>query len=73
MFFESFVTVGTTKPEFEVADIFREFGTAYQLKYPTSQRQRKVIWNVSNCRTSVLGGYIEQCDKCKKFRINYCS
>lgn len=73
MFFESFVTVGTTKPEFEVADIFREFGTAYQLKYPTSGRQRKVIWNVRNCRTSVLGGYIERCDKCGKFRINYCS
>lgn len=73
MFLKSSVTVGTSKPEFEVADVFRKFGMAYQLKYSTSWRQRKVMWNIENCRTSVLGGYIERCDECGKFRINYCS
>jgi len=73
MLLKSTVTVGTTKPEFEVADIFREFGAAYRRIYPVSWKQLKAMIDIMNCRTSALGGYIEQCDKCAKFRINYCS
>lgn len=73
MLLKRIVAVGTTKPEHEVADIFREFGAAYRRKYPTSWKQRKVMNEIVNCRTAALGGYVEQCDTCGKLRINYCS
>ena len=73
MLLKPFVAVGTTKPEFEVADVFRGFGAAYRRRYPTSWKQRKVMSEIVTCRTSALGGYIEQCDECEKLRICYCS
>jgi hypothetical protein len=73
MLLKGSVLVGTTKPEFEVADVFRKFGAAYRRKYPTSWKQRKVMSEIVNCRTAALGGYVEQCDTCEKLRINYCS
>lgn len=50
MLLKRVVTVGTTKPEFEVADVFRKFGAAYRRKYPTSWKQRKVMSEIVNCR-----------------------
>lgn len=73
MLLKRFVAVGTTKPEYEVADVFRKFGAAYRRRYPTSWKQRKVMSEIANCRTSALGGYVEQCDECGKLRICYCS
>lgn len=50
MLLKGSVLVGTTKPEFEVADVFRKFGAAYRRKYPTSWKQRKVMSEIVNCR-----------------------
>ena len=73
MLLDSFVTVGTEKPKYELADIFRQYGEAYRRKYYTTPRQRKVMKDIIACRTAALGGYIEQCDNCGKLRICYCS
>lgn len=71
MLLKSFIAVGTTRPEFEVADIFRHFGEEYRDKYPLSWQQLKVMQDIINCRTATLGGYIEMCDTCGKLRVSY--
>ncbi len=50
----------------EMADVFREYGTAYEEAYgsSTSAQQRKVMLDLSACRTSVLGGHKKKCDRC---------
>ena len=67
------VAVRTEKPQFEVADVFREYGAAYRRAYPLTEEQSKALWAIANCRTAALGGFVEQCDACAKLRISYCS
>lgn len=57
----------------EVADIFRQFGTDYRIKNKISLQQHKAMNAIVACRTSALGGYIDQCDSCGHERISYCS
>lgn len=67
------VAVGTKKPKYEVADVFRKYGKAYRRKYSLTPEQEKAMWAIVNCRTAALGGYVEQCDTCAKLRMCYCS
>ena len=50
------------KPEFEVADIFARF--SHQLG-SLPYHHRKVVQDILNCRTSMLGGHRLRCDDCK--------
>lgn len=73
MFLASIVRVGTTKPKYEVADVFRQYGDAYRRKYHLMWQQSKAMQAIVNCRTAALGGDIEKCDACGRFSICYCS
>ena len=57
----------------EVADIFRQAGSAYRQQHAESlsRGQRCVMSAIERCRTAALGGYIEQCDNCGHQRIAY--
>jgi hypothetical protein len=61
------------RPQFEVADIFRRYGAAYRLQHGASLSvaQRRVMTAVEVCRTAVLGGHLEQCDRCGHERNAY--
>jgi hypothetical protein len=61
------------KPALEVADIFRLHGPAYREAYRgmTSSMQRRVMHAIEVCRTAVLGGHVEECDRCAHRRIHY--
>ena len=59
------------RPQFEVADIFRDYGEKYKKTHPMSKQQRKVMHAITVCRTSFLGGHIEKCDECGHERISY--
>ncbi|RLA17235.1 MAG: IS91 family transposase [Gammaproteobacteria bacterium] len=52
------------KSHLKVADIFRDHGEAYTDKYPLTIGQRRVMHDIEICRTSVLGGHLDVCDKC---------
>ena len=52
------------KQWFEVADIFHLHGDRYRAKYPLSPDQGKVFNSIKVCRTSALGGHMQQCDHC---------
>jgi transposase-like zinc-binding protein/putative transposase len=63
----------TVRPRLEVADIFREYGTAYQVTHRTAllPEQRRVMRAISICRTSALGGHIDACSECGHQQISY--
>jgi hypothetical protein len=55
-----------SRPPLEVADIFRVHGQEYRNK--NSGRictiQYRAMRAIENCRTSVLGGHVKECDEC---------
>jgi hypothetical protein len=63
----------TQRPAFELADVFRRHGEAYQQANAghLSRVERRVIGAIAACRTAALGGHVERCDDCGKTRIAY--
>jgi len=61
------------RPALEVADIFRIHGPAYRKAHghAMSSAQRRVMRAIEICRTAVLGGHVDQCDRCGHQRISY--
>lgn len=55
----------------ELQDIFIQHGERYQLNHRLLPNQLKVIRAIQNCRTSALGGHVDECDKCGFMRISY--
>jgi hypothetical protein len=61
-----------TRPHrLEVADVFREHADEYLAKYGATAAQRQVLRAVQNCRTAVLGGHVEACDRCGHRQVAY--
>lgn len=50
-----------TAPSVELAHILRSHGEDYLQTRPTSGEQRKVIRDITRCRTPTLGGHLETC------------
>jgi hypothetical protein len=50
----------------EVADIVRQYGSAYLQRYgkATFPQQRRVLRDLALCRTAALGGHVRRCDQC---------
>jgi hypothetical protein len=61
------------RPKLELADVFRRYGQAYRQKFAAlmSTAQRRVMTAIQVCRTAVLGGHVEVCDRCGHQRIWY--
>ena len=55
----------------EVADVFRIYGKQYRSTHPVSYKQKKVMGHIQVCRSAVLGGHIEQCNRCGLERNAY--
>ena len=57
----------------EVADIFHHHGAAWRAEHAghVSLAQLKVMSAIETCRTAVLGGHIEGCERCGHRRIAY--
>src|ERR1700730_6689474 len=61
------------RPQFEVADLFRCYGTDYRQEHGASMSnaQHGVMTAIEVCRTAFLGGHLEQCDQCGHQRNAY--
>jgi Putative transposase/Transposase zinc-binding domain len=61
------------RPALEVADIFRDHGTAWRAANAghVSLDQLKVMTAIERCRTAALGGHVERCEKCAHTVIAY--
>lgn len=53
-----------SRPALEVGDIFRQHGPAYRAAHhgSLSYQQLRVMRAIEVCRTSALGGHVEQCE-----------
>lgn len=62
----------TVRPRLEVADIFCTHGEDHRNTHPLNKEQLKAITDIQRCRTAVLGGHVDVCDKgCGFMRISY--
>jgi len=55
----------------EVADIFRQYGSAYREDHRLPRNHLRVMRAVEVCRTAVLGGHKDKCDNCGHLEISY--
>jgi Transposase zinc-binding domain len=64
-----------SRPEFEVADIFRHHGAAYRKANAghLNRCQLRVMTAIEACRTAALGGHLQRCRKCGLTQIAYSS
>ena len=71
MVLSEIIKVVPPKPELEVADIFREHLDEYRQQYGLSPQEYKAAQAIMKCRTAAMGGYLQQCEDCKKYQIAY--
>lgn len=62
-----------TAPGLEVADVLREYTADYLDAFGevTTTEQRRVLRDLTRCRTAELGGHVEECDQCGDRRVAY--
>jgi hypothetical protein len=56
---------------FDMADIVRAHRVALESTYTLSREQKRVLTDMANCRTAVLGGHVDQCTTCGYERPAY--
>jgi hypothetical protein len=55
----------------ELADIFGQYGEAYQRTHRLRPSQRKAAWAITHCRTAALGGEHQWCEVCGFEQFTY--
>jgi hypothetical protein len=59
------------RPALELADIFRQYGPAYRQAHRLPLHQHRLMPAIEACRTPLLGGAVEWCDRCHYTHIQY--
>lgn len=67
----SYVHVRGARTEYEVADVFREYGDEYRQHYSVTPEQARVMAAITTCRTRALGGQIYECQACGALDFAY--
>ncbi len=62
---------GAGRPRLTVGDVFRAHGEAYRKSHALSEPQRKAMRAIEVCRTPVLGGRVDVCDRCGHQEVFY--
>lgn len=55
----------------EVGDVFALFSEKYKREHKLPLQQSRAMFAIEHCRTSVLGGHVDGCDRCGHKRISY--
>lgn len=55
----------------EIQDIFKECGGEYRKVHKLPLTHHKAMNSIEKCRTSELGGHVDECDECGYTRISY--
>ena len=58
-------------PRLELADIVRAHGDPYRRTHRLATVQAVALRAIERCRTAVLGGHRETCDRCGAVRVTY--
>lgn len=59
------------KPALELADIIRQYKHSFIARYKPHANSLRVLHALEICRTSVLGGHVDVCNRCTHVRISY--
>jgi hypothetical protein len=61
------------RPPYEVADVVRDYGKQFVEAHGKllDRVHLRVLHALENCRTAVLGGHVEECDRCRHRVISY--
>ena len=60
-----------SRPIWEVADILNRYAAAYRAQHALPAYQLRLMHAITLCRTSALGGHLEQCGHCDYHRNSY--
>jgi hypothetical protein len=63
--------VARPSPRLELADIVRVHGDRYRRTHRLAKVQHVALRAIAACRTALLGGHRETCDRCGAVRITY--
>lgn len=55
----------------DIQDVFNKFYPKFKKAYSTSFVQDKSAFDIMNCRTSVMGGHVDECESCGHINISY--
>jgi hypothetical protein len=55
----------------EIQNIFQEYGAEYRKKHKLPLNQLKAMSSIEVCRTSAIGGHVDECDECGHIKISY--
>jgi hypothetical protein len=55
----------------QIAHILKSHITDYQDQYQLWWQQRKIVYDLINCRSAYLGGHIDRCNQCGAMRLLY--
>ena len=55
----------------EIADIFRAYGSYYREEHKLPLHKLKAMSAITSCRTSDLGGHVDECESCGHLQISY--
>ncbi len=61
------------RPAVEVADVLRDCGPRFVAQFGSvlTAEQRRVVRDLTCCRTAALGGHVEVCDRCNERQVSY--
>ncbi len=65
------MNIPQTLSKIEVGDIFRKYGSLYRESHNLPLSSLKAMSVIEACRSSILGGHLDQCDSCGHTRISY--
>jgi hypothetical protein len=63
--------VARVPPRLELADIVRAHGDRYRRTHRLAKVQHVALRAIAACRTAILGGHRETCDRCGAARVRY--
>jgi Putative transposase/Transposase zinc-binding domain len=52
------------RAKFDIGDIVRAHRSALEVQHPLLPAQRRVLTDISQCRTAALGGHVDHCPSC---------
>lgn len=55
----------------ELQDILEQYGDSYRATHKMPPNHQKVFYRIESCRTSVMGGHVDECDECGYSQISY--
>lgn len=58
-------------PRFDLADIVRAHRAELESTRALTREQKRVLTDIGNCRTAVLGGHLDRCDACGYEKPSY--